>query len=118
MSTKEELYKRGVDYFYEGRADGAIAELKKALEIDPEYPDALLAIGMAYADQGMLDEAIEATKKLVALNPDDVLAHTNLSRYYMQKGMKEEAEREGNLARTLSWKEQLKQEAEKKKQQP
>jgi Tfp pilus assembly protein PilF len=44
----------------------------------------------------------------VALDPDDILAHTSLSILYQKKGMVPEAEAEGNKARVLGWKQQLK----------
>ncbi len=40
--------------------------------------------------------------------PDDILAHTSLSILYQKKGMVPEAEAEGNKARVLGWKQQLK----------
>ena len=40
--------------------------------------------------------------------PDDILAHTSLSVLYQKKGMIPEAEAEGNKARILGWKQQLK----------
>ena len=41
-------------------------------------------------------------------DPDDILAHTSLSILYQKKGMVPEAEAEGNKARVLGWKQQLK----------
>ena len=41
-------------------------------------------------------------------SPDDILAHTSLSILYQKKGMVPEAEAEGNKARVLGWKQQLK----------
>jgi hypothetical protein len=42
------------------------------------------------------------------IDPDDILAHTSLSILYQKKGMVPEAEAEGNKARVLGWKQQLK----------
>jgi len=46
--------------------------------------------------------------KKTAVDPDDILAHTSLSILYQKKGMVPEAEAEGNKARVLGWKQQLK----------
>ena len=81
---------------------------RKALELDPKYQDALHGLGMALHNRGRLDEAIVAAKRLVEIDPDDILAHTSLSVLYQKKGMIPEAEEEGNKARVLGWKQQLK----------
>ena len=54
-----------------------------------------------------LDEAIETAKQLVAIDPDDILAHTSLSMFYQAQGRIEDAEKEGNAARILGWKQEL-----------
>jgi tetratricopeptide (TPR) repeat protein len=114
--TKEEYYQEGMDHFAEERLDDAIQAYRKALRIDPDYPDALHAVAMTYAAKEMLDEAIEAGKKLIEVAPEDELAYTSLSIFYQRKGMIAEAEHIAAKARTLGWKRQLqeKQEAEKK----
>jgi tetratricopeptide (TPR) repeat protein len=105
--TKEELYNQGMEFFAQERLDEAVAAYQKALEEDPNYPDALHALAMTYAHQEKLDDAIEIGKKLIETSPDDELAYTSLSIFYQQKGMIAEAEQVGAQARTLSWKRQL-----------
>jgi Flp pilus assembly protein TadD len=56
-----------------------------------------------------LDDAIEIANRIAQLDPNDVLAHTSLSILYQKKGMVPEAEAEGNKARILGWKQQLKE---------
>ena len=109
MSLKEELYDEGLDLAFEENYAGAIEKYTKALEVDPEFTDALLALAMAHAELEQLDEAIEAAKKLCAISPDDILAHTSLSTFYMNKDMIPEAEAEAAKARMLDWKRQLKE---------
>lgn len=110
--TKEEFYRQGMDRFAEERLDDAIEAYRKALEIDPDYPDALHALAMTYAAKEMLDEAIEVGKKLIDVAPDDELAHTSLSIIYQRKGMIPEAEHIAAKARTLGWKRQLEEKKE------
>ena len=77
---------------------------RKALEIDPNYQDALHGLGMALFNHGRLDEAAEAAKRLIEIDSDDVLAHTSLSMIYQAQGRIEDAEKEGNVAKILGWK--------------
>lgn len=87
--------------------EGAIADLKEALELDPSLADAWEALGVIYEKSDRLDEAIAATQKLVEIQPDEVMGHTNLSRFYMKKGWTEKAEEEQGKARLLGWKKDL-----------
>ncbi len=105
--TKEEYFEKAVDAFGEDRLDDAIETYKKALEIDPNYQDALHGLGMALHHRGRVDEAIDVAGQLIAIDPDDILAHTSLSMFYMSQGKIEEAEKEGNAARILGWKQEL-----------
>ena len=41
------------------------------------------------------------------IHNDDVLAHTSLSMFYHAQGKIEDAEKEGNAAKILGWKQEL-----------
>jgi tetratricopeptide (TPR) repeat protein len=105
--TKEDYFEKAVDAFGERKLDESIDLYKKALELDPKYQDALHGLGMALHDHGRFDEAIGVAQRLVEIDPDDILAHTSLSMFYMAQGKIEEAEKEGNAARILGWKQEL-----------
>jgi len=105
----EDHYYSALDLYAEGRHDDAIEQYKKAIELDPAFTDAMHGLARAYQDLNRLDDAIEVAKRLSALDPNDILAHTSLSILYQKKGMVPEAEAEGNQARILGWKQQLKQ---------
>lgn len=105
--TKEDRYIQGMELYADDRVEEAIASYKQALVEDPNYADALHALGMAYANLDQLDEAIEVGKHLIEVVPDDELAYTSLSIFYQRKGMIDEAEAVGAKARTLGWKRQL-----------
>ena len=109
-SNKEDLYDEGLDLAFDGDYPAAILKYRAALEIDPEFADAMHGIAMAHAELEELDEAIAAAKQLCVITPDDILAHTSLSTFYMRKGMVPEAEEESAKARMLDWKRQLKEE--------
>jgi tetratricopeptide (TPR) repeat protein len=105
--TKEEYFEQAVNAFGDDKLDGAIENYRKALEIDPNYQDALHGVGMALFNSGRVDEAIATAKKLIEIDKDDILAHTSLSMFYQAQGRIEEAEKEGNVARILGWKQEL-----------
>ena len=105
----EDHYYSALDLYAEGRAEDAIEHYKKAIELDAAFTDAMHGLARAYQDLDRLDEAIEVAKQLSAVDPNDILAHTSLSILYQKKGMVPEAEEEGNKARILGWKQQLKQ---------
>jgi Flp pilus assembly protein TadD len=105
--TKEEFFEQAVDAYGEDKLHESIALYRKALEIDPEYKDALHGLGMALFKHGNLEEAAETAKRLIQIDADDVLAHTSLSMIYHAQGRIEEAEKEGNVAKIMGWKEEL-----------
>jgi tetratricopeptide (TPR) repeat protein len=104
----EDHYYAALDLVAEGHQEQAVEEYWKALAADPNFTDALHGLSRALQDLNRLDEAIEVSKRISEIDPDDVLAHTSLSILYQKKGMVPEAEAEGNKARVLGWKQQLK----------
>jgi tetratricopeptide (TPR) repeat protein len=104
----EDHYYAALDFVAEGEREHALAEYKKSLEADPQFTEAMHGMARVLQDLNRLDEAIALAKRIVELDPDDVLAHTSLSVLYQKKGMIAEAEAEGNKARVLGWKQQLK----------
>lgn len=105
--TKEELFEQAVDAFGDDKLDESIALYRKALDIDPTYLDALHGLSRAFFKQGRFEEAVEAAKRIIEIDSDDVLAHTSLSEIYQAQGRIEDAEKEGNAAKILGWKEEL-----------
>jgi tetratricopeptide (TPR) repeat protein len=104
----EEHYYTALDLVAEGRPERALAEYEKCLAADPTFTEAMHGQARVLQDLSRLDEAIAVAKRLAELDPEDVLAHTSLSVLYQKKGMIPEAEAEGNKARVLGWKQQLK----------
>lgn len=101
-------YYAALDLVAEGQHERALAEYHKALDADPAFTEAMHGLARCLQDLNRLDEAIEVAQRISQLDPDDVLAHTSLSVLYQKKGMIAEAEAEGNKARVLGWKQQLK----------
>jgi len=104
----EAHYYAALDHVAEGHDEQAAEEYRQSLAADPTFTDALHGLSRALENLNRLDEAIQVSNQLSALDPDDILAHTRLSILYQKKGMIPEAEAEGNKARVLGWKQQLK----------
>ena len=105
--TAENHYYAALDLVADGNHEGAVAEYQKSLDADPTFTEAMHGMARALQDLGRLDEAIAVAKKMAEVDPNDILAHTSLSVLYQKKGMIPEAEEEGNKARILGWKQQL-----------
>jgi Tfp pilus assembly protein PilF len=106
--TAEEHYYAALDLMAESQPERAVEELRQALAADPRFTEAMHGLARALQDLQQLDEGIGVAKRITEIDPDDVLAHTSLSVLYQKKGMIPEAEEEGNKARILGWKQQLK----------
>ncbi len=106
--TAENHYYAALDLVAEGHHEQAVEQYQKSLAADPSFTEAMHGLARALQDLDRLDQAIAVAKRIAEMDPDDVLAHTSLSVLYQKKGMIPEAEAEGNKARVLGWKQQLK----------
>ena len=68
----------GVALADQGYHDQAIKEYRKALEIDPLYPDPIANIGLSLAQQGKIKESITQFLKALEINPEDSKTLNNL----------------------------------------
>ena len=62
----------------EGDSDGAIAELREAVRLNPNNDMAHNNLGAALENKGDLDGGIAEYREALRLNPDNELAHVNL----------------------------------------
>jgi len=104
----EDHYYAALDLMGDGHLEMAVAAYQESLAADPTFTEAMHGLARALQDLQRYDEAIAVSQCIAELDPDDVLAHTSLSVLYQKKGMIPEAEAEGNKARILGWKQQLK----------
>jgi TolB-like protein/Flp pilus assembly protein TadD len=74
-----------------GKSDEAIAERKKALDLDPISPLLSSALGEAYYHARRFDVAVEQNKKALELDPSYAIALVNIGRGYEQMGMHQQA---------------------------
>lgn len=70
-----------------GRHAEAIAELSRALDLDPMSPVINTDLGYAYFLDGRYDAAFEQYQKVVAMDANFLPAHYDLMQYYRQRGM-------------------------------
>ncbi len=76
------------------QAKDAAARLERALELNPDFPEALIAMGKLRVDEKRNDDAIALLTKAVRLMPRSESAHYNLMMAYRNAGKMTEAKRE------------------------
>ncbi len=75
----------------EGRIGEAIAQYRRALELDPKYTPALNNLGTALRASGRLDEAAAVLGQAIEQQADAARAHYNLGNVLMAQGRPREA---------------------------
>ena len=79
----------GWTYYFQGKIDDAIAECKRAIQVDPEFGNPYNDIGSYLIQLGKFDEAIPWLERAIAApryQPRH-FPHFNLGRAYAAKGM-------------------------------
>ena len=71
-------HRRGVGLQEKGDLEGAIAEYRTALRLEPDYAPVHTNLGTALCHKGDSDGAIAEFRTALRLHPNDVLAHFNL----------------------------------------
>jgi len=84
-----------------GNASEAVAQLRRALELDPNHANAHNNLGRALTLLGQFDEAIVHFQKAIAMDPSDAQFHHNLGYALAQVGRLREAIEQGETALTL-----------------
>lgn len=79
------------DLLRQNRLDDAITHARAAVEIKPDYVDALNCLGYALFEGGRVDEAISRLQEALKSMPDFAAAHNNLGLALRQKGRLDEA---------------------------
>jgi Flp pilus assembly protein TadD len=94
MTTAQERFGKGLGLYGQQKYEEGIAELTLAVESDPQFADAYLALGHTFHKLGRLPEAADAIGKAIALNGKEALYHTSLSMVYRDMGRISDAEEE------------------------
>src|SRR5207245_10422939 len=81
-SIASDHWKRGASHRRKGNMDDAMAQYRKALEINPRDVLALFNLGRAQYDRDEYMEAMPLLEKLVDVTPDDPIAWFQLAKVY------------------------------------
>ena len=101
-TTAENYTKLGEQYFDAHQNDTAIEYYEKAIQLNPNYPDAYKHIMLAYqelarstadAQQSNIfyDKALDYGNKLINLNPNDYKSYNAVGFVYYSRGMIDKA---------------------------
>jgi folate-binding protein YgfZ len=99
-----ELHDKAVDKFHQGLAQEALILLERAIELKPDYADAVEILGVILGQLEEYEKGIQYMDELLAIDEKSVMAHTNKSLFYMRLGRIEEAEEEKSKATLKSFK--------------
>ena len=81
----------------------AETELKRALSMDPNLPDAWVNLGTVLLRSGRLEESLEANQKALAISDQFAMAHNNLAVALAELGRTGEAKKYAQKARDLGY---------------
>jgi len=84
--TAEKVWRFGQQYLREGDYQNAYGSFMKALEIDPDFAEAYIAISQLLYQNNQIERAIQSLNKALSLNPPQKdLVMNNLGLLYAQK---------------------------------
>ena len=86
-------YRTGLSLFSSGHYDEALNALKQALLLEPNFPDAYVAIAKIYDELGNYEDSISLYKKLERMLPNDQEIRKQLALVYEKSGDKRRARR-------------------------
>ena len=81
-----------------GELDEAEAEVRRALEMNPELPTAYYNLALIHEERGDGRLAIEAYEKEIEVAPRDYKAHFNVAKLYGASGRRRDMKRHFELA--------------------
>ena len=90
LEAIQELNK-GTELMRKGDYKEAIVILKKAIDLNPDFPEAYYNVGISYEQLGKHKDAIEMFKKTIELSPDNANAYYALGYAYYQRRKYKEA---------------------------
>lgn len=84
-------FEKGNQLFQEGKYEEASKAFNKVLEKDPDYPEALINLGLCYLKLNEIDKALPYLEKAVQVKPDFAAAYISLGQAYFIKGEMEKS---------------------------
>ena len=94
-------YTLGVTLWQQGEFPAAVEQLRKAVELKPDYAEAYYTMGTVLKQMNQLPEAAQALREAIRLQPEFAGAHTTLAAVLRQMGDTAGAESERQLGDTL-----------------
>ncbi len=79
-------YNLACELIREGDTEGAMAHVREAVRIAPDFGDAQNSLACGLVQQGKTDEAILHFRLALRANPEDVFVHDNLGAALLDKG--------------------------------
>jgi Tfp pilus assembly protein PilF len=76
----------GIEYRRQGKLDEAIGQLKRLLQLSPDYPKAHYNLGVVYLDKGDLDEASSCFLRVLEIEPNHAEAYNGLGLVFYKQG--------------------------------
>lgn len=77
-----EIYNQALNFEIAGDTDSAIQAYRQAIELDPEYCDAMDNLALLLKQLGNYEEAISLYQQSLAIFPDGYVAHLGLANTY------------------------------------
>jgi tetratricopeptide (TPR) repeat protein len=92
-SNKSEwpYYNLGLLYFHDGRVDGALLFLRKALSRNPSFPEAKIKLAVVLSNQNLTGEALRLLQEALESDPANAEGHYRLGLLLLKSGKREEA---------------------------
>jgi tetratricopeptide (TPR) repeat protein len=84
-------YALGNLYLGKGELNSSIDQYRRAIAIQPDFPQALNNLAMAHTFAGKYDQALEVFQKLITLHPDDAANYYNAAVLYALQKKETEA---------------------------
>lgn len=80
------FFTRGVAHAKKGDQDRAMSDYNEAIRITPNFPNALINVGLIYCRKGDDDFSVQSIKRAIELTPDNAGGHLQLASVYYKKG--------------------------------
>jgi tetratricopeptide (TPR) repeat protein len=90
-------YNLGVLYLDDGRTADSIAAFRRALEVNPAFPDAKIKLAVALSKEHQVPEALELLRQALDSDPTNAEGHYRLALLLTKAGKREEAQRQFEL---------------------
>jgi tetratricopeptide (TPR) repeat protein len=82
---------RGASYLRKGDVDGALADFDRAIELQPQAPEALAGRAQANLKKGLAAKALPDVEQALSLDPNDPFAHDTRAHVLAALGRRKEA---------------------------